>query len=336
MSKFLLALLLLPAAAAELTFQEFKLRFGKNYASIAEDAQRLDVFLMNLEELKETKAGLTKEQASVFGVTKFFDETKEEFKRSHLNYHPVAPARDVPVRNQTARSTKSAVNWMAAGATTAVKNQAYCGSCWAFSAVEQIESAWKLAGNPLTEFSTEQVVACDSVDAGCNGGDSPSAYDYVIEAGGLATEAAYPYSDGDGTTSKCAASFDVVGAGVKSYEYVATPCNSFRCTDTDEAMLQSSLDEAPASICVNAEKWNAYTGGVMDSSTCGKNGFYALDHCVQLVGYDSTAATPYWIVRNSWDTNWGSDCGNGGGGCIYLTMGENTCGVAVEAMTVGF
>ena len=30
-----------------------------------------------------------------------------------------------------------------------------------------------------------------------------------------------------------------------------------------------------------------------------------LDHCVQLVGYNSTAPTPYWIVRNSWTTQWG-------------------------------
>lgn len=30
-----------------------------------------------------------------------------------------------------------------------------------------------------------------------------------------------------------------------------------------------------------------------------------MDHCVQLVGYNTTASTPYYMVRNSWATDWG-------------------------------
>jgi KDEL-tailed cysteine endopeptidase len=36
-----------------------------------------------------------------------------------------------------------------------------CGSCWAFSAVEELESMYALAGNPLVELSAQQVVSCD-------------------------------------------------------------------------------------------------------------------------------------------------------------------------------
>jgi len=319
----------LTKAAAELSFAEFKARWGKAYASAEEEAQRFDIFVMNVEQLMERKAGMTEAQRAVFGVTKFFDQTPEEFSRSHLNYKPVAAALLAPVRNATARrSGATSVNWAATGATTPVKDQGYCGSCWAFSAVEQIESAWYLAGNDLTEFSTQQVVSCDTVDAGCNGGDSPTAYEYVEGAGGLATEAAYPYTSMSGTTGSCE-SFTPVGGAVKGYSYMSTPCTSRKCTG-DEDMLQTALESAPASICVNAETWNSYTGGVMDSATCGKNGYYNLDHCVQLVGFNTDASTPYWIVRNSWASDWGED------GYIYLTMGENTCGVADEAMSVSF
>jgi len=54
-----------------------------------------------------------------------------------------------------------------------------------------------------------------------------------------------------------------------------------------------------------------------------------LDHCVQLVGYDTTNTTagPYWIVRNSWSTEWGID------GYIWLEMWEDTCGLLYEATT---
>lgn len=50
-----------------------------------------------------------------------------------------------------------------------------------------------------------------------------------------------------------------------------------------------------------------------------------LDHCVQLVGYNTDSTGTYWIVRNSWNTDWGDN------GYIYLRYGSNVCGVADEA-----
>ena len=53
-----------------------------------------------------------------------------------------------------------------------------------------------------------------------------------------------------------------------------------------------------------------------------------LDHCVQLTGYNLTAPEPYYLVRNSWATNWGED------GYILLSATGNTCGLADEATFV--
>ena len=61
-------------------------------------------------------------------------------------------------------------------------------SCWAFSATENIESVWALAGNKLVELAPQQIVDCDKTDDGCNGGDTPTAFDYVVKAGGLELE----------------------------------------------------------------------------------------------------------------------------------------------------
>jgi len=79
------------------------------------------------------------------------------------------------------------------------------------------------------------------------------------------------------------------------------------------------------SVCVNAGAWNDYTGGVMTSAQCGSMASDEQDHCVMATGFNSTAATPYWIVRNSWASTWGEQ------GYIYLEMAENTCGVADDA-----
>jgi len=93
-------------------------------------------------------------------------------------------------------------------------------------------------------------------------------------------------------------------------------------------MKAALATHGPLSVCVNANDWNSYNGGVVAKGSC-SGAYNTLDHCVQLVGYDTTAPTPYWIVKNSWGVDgWGEK------GHIWLPMGENSCGIADEAMYV--
>jgi len=70
----------------------------------------------------------------------------------------------------------------------------------------------------------------------------------------------------------------------------------------------------PLSVCLDANTWNSYTGGIM--SVCGQS----VDHCVQAVGVDASTGG-YWKVRNSWGTSWGES------GYIRLAYGKNTCAI---------
>jgi hypothetical protein len=120
-----------------------------------------------------------------------------------------------------------------------------CGSCWAFSAVEQIESAWFLAGNPLVDFAPQQVVSCDvgGDDYACNGGDTPTAYQYIEKAGGLALETDYPYTSGkDGTDGKCNPFFKVSGGGISGFEWAVPACPAGgKCASQDLPGLKVSI-----------------------------------------------------------------------------------------------
>jgi len=221
------------------------------------------------------------------------------------------------------------VDWRQKGAVSKVKDQAQCGSCWAFSATEQIESAWFLAKGTLPILSPQQIVSCDKTDQGCNGGDTPTAYAYVKSAGGLESEAAYPYSSGGGSTGTCKFKAASIVAKISGFSYATSPCSG-SCKTQDEATFANNVAaKGPASICVNAEAWQLYSSGVLSAKACGGSAYTDLDHCVQLVGYNKPASgKSYWIVRNSWGTSWGYS------GYIYVEYGTNACGVADEATFV--
>ena len=77
---------------------------------------------------------------------------------------------------------------------------------------------------------------------------------------------------------------------------------------------------SPMSVLVDATLWQTYEGGVITASDgCGDS----IDHAVQATGYN--AEKNYWIVRNSWGTNWGE------GGFVYVEYGRNVCGITAQA-----
>lgn len=249
--------------------------------------------------------------------------------REHAKGFVRMPRNDaVPVATITdsmRASAPSKLDWTTSGATSPVKNQGMCGSCWAFSATEGIESAVFRATGTMQVLSTQQIISCDKVDGGCNGGDLPTAFDYVESDGGIDSNSDYPdKSHRFGFTGQCKPHSPI--AKVTDYKYAVAPCEGGSCSSQAEDDLKAALNSfGPLSICVNAD-WDNYDGGVFADSCSGS--YNALDHCVQLVGYDTTAATPYWIVRNSWGPSWGEK------GHIWLPMGQNSCGIADEVMYV--
>jgi len=289
-------------------FSDFQKTYGKTYTD-DEFPMRLAIFNDNLERANKLNA----EQVllggdPVHGVTKFMDLSQEEFRSMYANYVPMNTTVQRPFLALDGPIGDS-VDWRTKGAVTKVKDQGQCGSCWAFSATEAIESYFFLKAGKLVELSPQQITSCDKVDGGCNGGWPYRAYNYVKGAGGMETSADYPYTSGSGSTGVCKFNAAKVVAGTKPAAYTSI--------QKSETQLQAALNNGPPSVCVAADAFQTYRSGILKSCPG------SIDHCVQAVGYDSTGN--YWIVRNSWGTNWGEQ------GYIRIEMGKNLCQINQDA-----
>lgn len=83
----------------------------------------------------------------------------------------------------------------------------------------------------------------------------------------------------------------------------------------------------PISVAVQAtQNWQQYKGGVLTSSCGSRN----VDHAVVIVGYGTDSGQDYWLIRNSWGTQWGES------GYVRLSRGVNCNGVAEHGSSALF
>ena len=134
------------------------------------------------------------------GHNKFSDWTEEEKKSLTGLRHQMPPYHGTKFDEAPVANRPSSWDWRDEGKTTPVKDQGGCGSCWAFSTVEVVESMWMIAGNGPTIMAPQQLVDCsgDYYNEGCNGGWYFWAYDY-LKTHSLMKESDYPYTALDGT-----------------------------------------------------------------------------------------------------------------------------------------
>lgn len=82
-----------------------------------------------------------------------------------------------------------------------IRDQAQCGSCWAFGATEALSDRFCLKGTDVI-LSPQDLVSCDGNNYGCDGGYLSKAWDFLTKPGAVA-DSCWPYASASGVAPPC-------------------------------------------------------------------------------------------------------------------------------------
>ncbi|KAK3563548.1 hypothetical protein QTP86_030959 [Hemibagrus guttatus] len=294
------ALVALASAASisleDLEFHSWKLKFGKSYKSVEEEARRKMTWLEN-RKLVLVHNMLADQGIKSYrlGMTYFADMDNQEYRQSvfkgclgafnKTKKHSAATF----LRQAGGAVLPDTVDWRDKGYVTEVKDQKACGSCWAFSATGSLEGQTFRKTGKLVSLSEQQLVDCswEYGNMGCGGGLMDQAFEYIKDNKGIDTEDSYPYEATDGDCRFKPAS---VGATCTGYVDI---------TSEDENALQEAVATiGPISVAIDAghTSFQLYESGIYNEPECSS---LDLDHGVLAVGYGKDNGKDYWLVKNS-------------------------------------
>jgi len=231
-----------------------------------------------------------------------------------------------------------------------IRDQADCGSCWAFASTEAYNDRRCIATGDKTLLSPDDTVACCAgfacgMSMGCNGGQPGAAWNWFTKTGVVTGgdyesigkgETCLPYElkpcahhvesskyepcpSGEESTPKCkrTCSEEKYTKSYKDDKNFAKSAYSLRSVkDIQTDMVK--FGSVTAAFTVYSDFPNYKTGVYQRTASSGQ----ALGgHAVKIIGWGVEDGTDYWLVANSWNEEWGDK------GLFKIKRGTNECGI---------
>merc|ERR1712241_1116608 len=266
-----------------------------------------------------------------------------------MGVHPDNHLKAPPVRedNYTEEQLKAVpaefdprVEWPMCDSISMVWDQGGCGSCWAFGASSAMSDRVCIhsPNNDQVLVSPQEILACCSYCGfGCNGGYTSTAWTYWhqsgVVTGGLYgdTETCQPYSlepcehhvdgdrpdCGDESTPKCKHECQD-GYPTEFTEDKTYGQAEYSVSRQVEKIQMELMTNGPTEVSFTVyEDFLNYKSGVYEHVS----GHQLGGHAVRMLGWGEENGTPYWLVANSWNSDWGDM------GTFKILRGHNECGI---------
>jgi len=299
---------------ASYTFSQYMQEFGLHYASSSEEySHRAGLFQQSVQRIQALNA--REGMSWKAGIHAFMDWTPAERRslngyKSSRNQHGARQMAGLQIgtsgkaHSRLNTSFEGEFGDSVIGEGAKHRNQGNCGSCWAISAAEAIEAQLRRSGNDVS-VSAQAFVDCVpnpqhcGGSGGCDGATGELAYAFMQKYG-IPLEADLPYTAKTGTCrmdSTAAAYPTKRRATVSGWE--SLPSNS------GKALKQALVDQGSAVVAVDGNDWFDYSAGVFDGCTKDAD----IGHAVLAKGYgtDASSGKNFWLIQNSWGTNWGEN-----------------------------
>jgi outer membrane protein assembly factor BamB len=264
------------------------------------------------EDLAEIQAAIRAQGATWVAASNPIWEMSKEEQRDlcGLILEPVNDADRVWPNISGGNEVDEALDWRdhnGGDYVTDIRNQAQCGSCWAFGALGAMESRTLILANmpgyPL-DLSEQFLVSCSN--GSCNGYSLQGTCSFLLSDGTI-NESCFPYAATD--RLPC-------GSQCSDWQNQVRRISTWNWIGSNEQAIKQELQNGPVYAGFTVyEDFNAYGNGVYYHVWGSAVG----GHAIAIVGYDDAANC--WICKNSWGANWGED------GYFRIRKGTNECGM---------
>uniref|UniRef100_A0A1I7UE39 Pept_C1 domain-containing protein n=1 Tax=Caenorhabditis tropicalis TaxID=1561998 RepID=A0A1I7UE39_9PELO len=268
------------------------------------------------------------------------DISDEEMRFKVMDVQFIEPQEDDPVGGEIVPEPlpdtfDSRDQWPNCSSIKMIRNQATCGSCWAFGAAEIISDRICIQSNGSQQpvISVEDILSCcgSSCGYGCKGGYSLEALKFwnskgAVTGGDYGGSGCQPYSFApckkgttcvEGTTPSCKTTCQ------KSYQNAVYQKDKHFGTSAYKLVSKS----------VVAIQTEIYHNGPVEASFKVYKDFYQYEsgvyhyvsgdlvggHAVKIIGWGTEGGEDYWLIANSWGTSFGEK------GFFKMRRGTNEC-----------
>jgi len=280
------------------------------------------------------------------GPSKFMSWSKESVQRlmgvrpEYFEQHKLITPIEHDVPNDLPDNFDARTQWPNCPTLKEVRDQGSCGSCWAFGAVEAMSDRICIASNGAqnAHISAEDLVSCcTSCGFGCDGGFPQAAWAYY-KSSGLVTGGNYNTKQGCEPYTIPACDHHVNGSLPPCQGEQPTPRCTKKCIDGYSTPYAKDKHFGSSVYSVRSEKQiqtEIFKNGPVEAAftvyadfLTYKSGVYKHTsgsvlggHAVKILGWGVESSTPYWLVANSWNEDWGDK------GFFKILRGKDECGI---------